>query len=155
MAIRVGNRRRAPLRAAPDPAGATEDVVDLRDDSADEATLVDAAELQALFRARAARAEAERELMRLRARHWSGERLIEEGCIEAEWWEHPDADPYAVLGLLPGSRIEAAAAARRQVALRCHPDKADLHGAEQELALRRLVAANAAYDRLRRALHPV
>jgi hypothetical protein len=121
---------------------------------------VRAAELAERFRSRAARAEAQRELERLRARHWSGERVLEEGRTEIEWWEHPDADPYAILGLLPGARIEDAAAARRRIAQSCHPDRVDLTGEDGRatdpgLALRRMVAANAAYDRLRRALHPV
>lgn len=163
-ASRVGRRRRddaaAPGRRA-DAAGrpdAAADPIDLRADQPsppDVVGLAAAAELQALFRARAARAEAERDLIRLRARHWSGERLIEESRIEAAWWEHPDADPYAVLGLMPGAPIEAAAAARRRIATRCHPDRVSLDRPERERALRRMVAANAAYDRLRRALHPV
>lgn len=113
-----------------------------------------AAELAERFRARAARAEALRDLRRLRERHWSGERVIEEGWTELEWWEHPEADPYAVLGLLPGARIEEAAAARRRVAQACHPDRLGPDD-DADLAMRRMVAANAAYDRLRRALHPV
>jgi hypothetical protein len=113
-----------------------------------------AAELAERFRARAARAEALRDLQRLRARHWSAERVIEEGRTDLEWWEHPEADPYAVLGLLPGARIEEAAAARRKVAQACHPDRLE-PDADADRAMRRMVAANAAYDRLRRALHPV
>lgn len=113
-----------------------------------------AAELAERFRARTARAEARRDLQRLRARHWSAERVIEEGRTEIEWWEHPEADPYAVLGLLPGARIEEAVAARRRVAQECHPDRL-APDADADLAMRRMVAANAAYDRLRRALHPV
>jgi hypothetical protein len=113
-----------------------------------------AAELADRFRARAARAEAMRDLQRLRARHWSGERVIEEGRTELEWWEHPEADPYAVLGLLPGAHIEEAAAARRRVAQACHPDRLGPED-DADLAMRRMVAANSAYDRLRRALHPV
>jgi hypothetical protein len=121
---------------------------------------VRAAELAERFRSRAARVEAQRELERLRARHWSGERVLEEGRTEIEWWEHPDADPYAILGLLPGARIEDAAAARRRIAQSCHPDRVEPTGENGQatdpvLALRRMVAANAAYDRLRRALHPV
>jgi hypothetical protein len=112
------------------------------------------AELRERFRARAAQAEAQRELRRLRARHWSGERIVEEGRTTIEWWGHPDADPYAVLGLLPGARIEDAATARRRIAQECHPDRI-APDADGDMALRRMVAANAAYDRLRRALHPV
>jgi hypothetical protein len=123
-----------------------------------------AAEVAERFRSRAARADARRDLERLRARHWSGERLVEEGRIEAEWWEHPDADPYAVLGLLPGARLDEASLARRRIAQACHPDRVrfDADGTEDaedaedaELALRRMVAANSAYDRLRRALRPI
>lgn len=121
---------------------------------------VRAAELAERFRARAARAEAQRELERLRARHWSGERVLEEGRTEIEWWEHAEADPYAVLGLLPGARIEDAAAARRRIAQSCHPDRVEQAGEDGEatdpvVAMRRMIAANAAYDRLRRALRPV
>ena len=149
--------RTAPLRAdastpAPEPV-----VIDLTDTGwtlAAEPDPVSAAELADRFRARAARAEAERDLIRLRARHWSGERVLEEGRHELEWWEHSDADPYAVLGLLPGATIDEVSAARRRVAQRCHPDRL---GVDDDIddALRRMVAANAAYDRIRRALNPV
>jgi hypothetical protein len=116
---------------------------------------VRAAELAERFRARKARAEAQRDLQRLRRRHWSGERVVEESRAEIEWWEHPEADPYAVLGLLPGASMEEAASARRRVAHDCHPDRIEQSGEDPDVALRRMVAANAAYDRLRRALHPV
>lgn len=115
---------------------------------------VRAAELAARFRARAARSEAQRDLRRLRARHWSGERLVEEARAEREWWEHPEADPYAVLGLLPGARLEEVSSARRRIAQQCHPDRIAPE-TDPDMALRRMVAANAAYDRLRRALHSV
>lgn len=101
------------------------------------------------------RREAEAELLRLRARHWSGERLIEEGRRELEWWEHPDADPYAVLGIVPGATLEDASQARRSIASQNHPDL--VPDGNPEVALertRRMVAANAAYDRLKRALLP-
>jgi hypothetical protein len=114
-----------------------------------------AVELSERFRARRARAEAEADLRRLRARHWSGERILEEGRTTIEWWEHPDADPYAVLGLLPGARLEEAGTARRRIAAACHPDRICAGDDTAEDALRRMVAANAAYDRLRRALRPV
>lgn len=112
-----------------------------------------AAELAARFRSRAARLEAQRDLMRLRERHWSGERIIEEARKPDEWWEHPEADPFAVLGLMPGAALSAAASARRRVAMECHPDRL-AEGSDPDLALRRMIAANAAYDRLRRAMHP-
>ncbi|MGH9274186.1 MAG: J domain-containing protein [Acidimicrobiales bacterium] len=112
------------------------------------------AQLAEYRRACAARDEAIQDLQRLRARHWSGERLVEEGRATLEWWEHPDADPHAVLGLLPGARLDEASSARRRIALQCHPDRlAD--SPDPDLAVRRMVAANAAYDRLRRALLPV
>jgi hypothetical protein len=114
-----------------------------------------AAEIAERFRARRARVEAQRELQRLRDRHWSGERVLEEGRTTIEWWEHPEADPFAVLGLLPGARLEDAAAARRRIAHECHPDRIDTMTTDPDEALRRMVAANAAYDRLRRALRPV
>jgi len=158
--MRIGLRRRSTRRDAggshPEQAGHL-DQIDLRDPPRWAMPEVDPArseELAARFRARAARAEAQRDLARLRARHWSGERLIEEGRIKREWWEHPDADPYAVLGLLPGARIEEIAAARRQVAQRYHPDRLPPDGDARD-ATRRMIAANAAYERLRRALHPV
>ncbi len=116
---------------------------------------VRAAELAERFRSRAARAEAQRELRRLRNRHWSGERIIEEGRVEAEWWEHPEADPYAILGILPGARLDEAAAARRRIAQECHPDRQAHTAADPEVAMRRMIAANSAYDRLRRALLPI
>jgi len=112
-----------------------------------------AAELAAKFRSRAARLEAQRDLMRLRERHWSGERIIEEARKPDEWWEHPEADPFAVLGLMPGAPLSEAASARRRVAMECHPDRL-AEGSDPNLALRRMIAANSAYDRLRRALHP-
>src|SRR5690606_37604853 len=115
---------------------------------------VRAAEMAERFRARRARWEAQQELTRLRRRHWSGDRILEEGYRQIEGWEHPEADPYAVLGLLPGASIEEAARARRRIAQQCHPDRI-AEGTDPEDALRRMVAANAAYDRLRRALHPV
>ncbi len=114
-----------------------------------------AAELSERFRARRARAEAEAELRRLRRRHWSGERVLEEGRVTIEWWEHPEADPYAVLGLLPGASLQEASSARRRIAYACHPDRVDPDTVDGDEALRRMVAANAAYERIRRALRPV
>ena len=133
------------------------DVIDLRDSLTLRSRLdpdpVRAAEMAERFRARKAKLEAQQELHRLRERHWSGERVLEEGCRDIEWWTHPDADPYAVLGLLPGASLETAAAARRKVAQTCHPDRLSPDSNVQE-AMLRMVAANAAYDRLRRALRP-
>jgi hypothetical protein len=106
------------------------------------------------LRTRRAREEAERDLGRLRQRHWSGERVVEEGRLGIDFWEHHEADPYAVLSILPGASLEEAAAARRRIAQECHPDRlADDRDPDE--ALRRMVAANAAYDRLRRALRTV
>ena len=147
-------KRGSARRAAPEG-----DVIDLVDDEPVappyEPDPVRVAQLAEFRRACAERDEAIRDLQRLRERHWSGERLIEEGRATFEWWEHPEADPYAVLGLLPGAPIESAAAARRRVAKKCHPDRVSLEGAARDDALRRMMAANAAYDRLRRALHAV
>jgi hypothetical protein len=115
------------------------------------ATSTRMAALHEELRTRRAREEAERELTRLRERHWSGERVVEEGRLGMDYWEHHEADPYAVLSLLPGASLDDAAAARRRIAQECHPDRlVDDHHADD--ALRRMVAANAAYDRLRRAL---
>ena len=115
---------------------------------------VDAAELRARMRANAERAEAQADLVRLRTRYWSGERLLEEAKTSWAWWEHSEADPYAVLELLPGASMDEAATARRAIARTCHPDLTHLQGRHLDLALRRMVAANAAYERLRRALRP-
>ena len=106
------------------------------------------------LRSRRAREEAERDLMRLRERHWSGERVVEEGRLGINFWEHHEADPYAVLSLLPGASLDEAAAARRRIAQECHPDRL-VDDQDADDALRRIVAANAAYDRLRRALRTV
>lgn len=111
-------------------------------------------EMSAEDRARAEQAEAQRDLARLRERYWSGERLLEESKSDVPWWEHPDADPYAILDLVPGASIEEAAAARRAIARRCHPDARGRRHAP-DMARRQMIAANAAYDRLRRALQPV
>lgn len=114
-----------------------------------------AARLAASRRRHAERREAEAELLRLRARHWSGERILEESGMPIQWWEHPDADPYAVLGIFPGATLEEASHARRRIASENHPD---LHPVDQAMAAdrtRRMVAANSAYDRLKRALLPL
>lgn len=151
---------RAASQTTEDPRGDT--IVDLTDEATEaerraqaEEDARRAAELTERFRARRARAEAEAELRRLRRRHWSGERIIEEGRVTIEWWEHPDADPYAVLGLLPGASLQEASAARRRIAYACHPDRVDPDSVQGDDALRRMVAANSAYERLRRALRPV
>jgi hypothetical protein len=98
--------------------------------------------------------QAEEELAHLRRQHWSGERILEEARRGLDWWELPDADPYAVLGLLPGASLADAATARRAIAQRCHPDVRSRLGADDDEAERRMRAANAAYDRLRQALRP-
>lgn len=99
-----------------------------------------------------ARAEAQRELEELRARHWSAERVLEEGRLGLEWWEHPAADPHAVLGLLPGDSLGDATRARRALAREVHPDTAARGEATRGP---QMAAVNVAYDRLRRALAPV
>jgi hypothetical protein len=105
-------------------------------------------------RAEQRRREAEEELARLRARHWTGERVIEEANRGMDFWEHDDADPYAVLGLFPGATLEEAAAARKRIAIECHPDRSAA-GVLPPDAARRMSAANAAYERLRQALRPI
>jgi len=102
----------------------------------------------------ARRREAEQELRELRSRHWSARRVFEESHLGIDFWEHPLADPYAVLGLLPGATLQEAAAARRRIARECHPDLAGSHEQASDAAAR-MSAANAAYERLRRALLPV
>lgn len=159
VGISWGRRQRGRSFDDCDESGADreEDVIDLRASASppvpiDESAI--AARMEALRRRRE-KCEAEQELHRLRARHWAGERLIEEGCRELEWWEHPEADPYAVLGLLPGAALDEASAARRAIAQRCHPDRFTGPDEERDHALRRLIAANSAYERLRRALRPI
>ena len=105
-------------------------------------------------RAEKQRREAEEELARLRARHWTGERMIEEGAKGIEFWEHDEADPYAVLGILPGASLEEAAAARKRIAMECHPDRS-ASGVLAPDAARRMSSANAAFERLRQALRPI
>ena len=130
--------------------------IDLRDHGWTDrlATSTRMAALHEELRTRRAQEEAERDLTRLRQRHWSGERVVEEGRLGIDFWEHHEADPYAVLSILPGASLDDAAAARRRIAQECHPDRR-LDDADPEEALRRMVAANAAYDRLRRALRTV
>lgn len=162
LARRRSSGGRGPAPTIPNPthdseAGDSEVVIDVREEPGGWASGLRsdpewAAELAERFRARAARAEAQRELIRLRERHWSGERVIEEGRTTIEWWEHPEADPYAVLGLVPGAKLDEAAAARRRIAQQCHPDRTMASGDDLDLDVRRMVAANAAFDRLRRAL---
>ena len=105
-------------------------------------------------RAEQRRREAEQELARLRARHWTAERVIEEANRGIDFWEHDDADPYAVLGILPGASLEEAAAARKRIAVECHPDRM-ASGVLPPDAARRMSSANAAYERLRQALRPI
>ena len=105
-------------------------------------------------RAEQQRREAEAELARLRRRHWTGESMIEEGAKGIEFWEHWEADPYAVLGILPGASLDEAAAARKRIAMECHPDR-DAAGVLPPDAARRMSSANAAYERLRQALRPI
>ena len=57
-------------------------------------------------------------------------------------------------GRLTTSSICEEAAARRRIAQQCHPDRLG-EDADADEALQRMVAANAAYDRLRRALRTV
>jgi hypothetical protein len=95
--------------------------------------------------------EAERELAQLRARHWSADRVIEESRLDMDFWAHDLADPFAVLGLLPGATLEEAAAARKRIARECHPD---LTKDMDPAATVRMRAANAAYERIRRAIQP-
>jgi DnaJ domain len=168
MGIRLGSRRarrgsrQAERRADPSasaagtpPAPEADHVIDLRDTGS--TARIAAAPMMDLgeeLRARRARDEALADLRRLRTRHWSPERIIEEGRIGIDFWEHHEADPYAVLSLLPGATLEEVAAARRRIAQQCHPDRLG-EDADQEDARRRMAAANAAYDRLRRALRTV
>lgn len=149
----------APLATEPQAAPADDEpdfVIDLRGDVlwSERVTGSRSAALYEELRARRAREEAMRDLKRLRNRHWSPDRIIEEGRLDIDFWEHHEADPYAVLSLMPGASLEDAAAARRRIAQQCHPDRLG-EDADAEEAMRRMIAANAAYDRLRRALRTV
>lgn len=107
-------------------------------------------------RAEAAQLEARREVDALRARHWSAERIFEESRLGIDWWEHPLADPHAMLGLVPGDDFDAATAARRNIAKAVHPDVAgDGELIDLTIAERQMAAVNGAYDRLKRAYGPV
>lgn len=107
------------------------------------------ARLAARRRAELTRAEAQRELSELRHRHWSAERIYEESRLGVDWWEHPKADPHAVLGLLPGDGLDDASRARRAIARTVHPD---LVTDPDEGCARQMAAVNGAFDRMRRAL---
>jgi hypothetical protein len=142
---RTTSRRETPLAEA---------VIDLRDQIGwglpalpDQQAL--RARLAARRRAELTRAEAQRELGELRLRHWSAERIYEESRLGVEWWEHPMADPHAVLGLLPGDGLDDATRARRAIARTVHPDVAS---DEDESGDRQMAAVNGAFDRMRRAL---
>lgn len=152
MRLRRGERARRGLFRREQPAA--EEVIDLRDALPrpmpalpDQQALH--ARLAARRRAEVTRAEAQRELTDLRQRHWSAERIYEESRLGLEWWEHPRADPHAVLDLLPGDGLDDATRARRAIARRVHPDLV----ADQEVgAARQMAAVNVAYDRMRHAL---
>jgi hypothetical protein len=115
------------------------------------------AQLVARRQAEVARAEAQREVEALRRRHWSADRIYEESRLGIDWWEHPQADPHAMLGVLPGDALEDATAARRHIAMAVHPDRVADGGsaADPALAHRQMAAVNSAYDRLRRAYAPL
>jgi hypothetical protein len=110
------------------------------------------AQLVARRRGELARAEAQQQLEELRRRHWSADRVFEESRLGVDWWEHPLADPHAVLGLLPGDSLGDATQARRAIAKGVHPDVApdEDHGAYRQMA-----AVNSAYGRMRRAFAPL
>ena len=130
-------------------------VIDLTDHVVERPQPVeDVDEFIARRRAEQRQREAEQELARLRARHWTGERVIEEANRGMDFWEHDDADPYAVLGLFPGATLEEAAAARKRIAIECHPDRSAA-GVLPPDAARRMSSANLAYERLRQALRPI
>jgi hypothetical protein len=156
LRVRRRQQEKRDARQAREALDAQAEVIDLRDataafipDDAQEARI--AAWASRLDRERT-RKQAEQELDALRQRHWSGERVLEEARSGLEWWELPDADPYAVLGILPGASLTDAAAARRDIARHCHPDLGPGTGTAGDEAARRMRAANAAYARLRKLL---
>lgn len=96
-------------------------------------------------RAEAARKAACEEAKRLRRDYWSAERLFETSRRAAaaappDVFDDAARDPFAVLGLSPGATLEEARLARRQLAMRYHPDRnPDAAGAD------RMAAVNAAF----------
>ena len=154
MLGRIRRRRDAP------------DVIDIRDSSPlwfeEQDPDVAARERARLIELQRARREAERrrlaaaELERLRRWHWDPQRLLDEARSRREWWELPDADPYAILEILPGATLAEANAARRRIAHQCHPDVLVSEGSldPEDERSRRMRAANDAYDRIRRVLAP-
>ena len=151
----IRRRRRERGGRAPD------EVIDLRDDAAsglEDRVYVPEPDPEVLARlrfeaeVRAARAELEAR----RRWHWSGERIVEEGRRGGEWWEESFADPYAILELLPGASWEEISAARRRIARECHPDaligRDESTIDDEDLRIRKMAAANDAYERLRRAV---
>lgn len=111
------------------------------------------AKLVARRRAEIERLEAQGELQLLRQRHWSPERVFEESHLGIDWWQHPDADPHAMLAVLPGDPLDQAKRNRRAIARGVHPDRPDVE--DPALAQEQMAAVNAAYDRLKRALVPL
>lgn len=137
---------------------APEDVVDLRETPglddvearAPDAELIERLRFEAELRA------AQADLAARRRWHWSGERLIQEGRRQLEWWEDSFADPYAILDLIPGASWSEINAARRRIARECHPDALIGKDAKdvppEDVRVRRMAAANDAYERLRKAV---
>lgn len=109
--------------------------------------------LVARRRAELERLEAQRQLQLLRQRHWSAERVFEESHLGIDWWQHPDADPHAMLAVLPGDPLDLAKRNRRAIARGVHPDSSEID--DPALAQEQMAAVNAAYDRLKRALAPL
>ncbi|MCI0371094.1 MAG: DnaJ domain-containing protein [candidate division NC10 bacterium] len=67
----------------------------------------------------------------------------------AEGTRQPEEDPYAVLGLEPGASREEVKAAYRRLVAQYHPDKVTHLGKEfQDLAHRRLLQIQRAYQHL-------
>lgn len=77
--------------------------------------------------------------------------MLEESRLGIDWWDHPQADPHAVLGLLPGDTLDQAAGARRAIAKGVHPDIND----DPDSGVRQMAAVNSAYERIRRAKAPL
>ena len=72
-----------------------------------------------------------------------------EAGARAEATREREEDPYAVLGLDPGASREEVKAAYRRLVAQYHPDKVSHLGKEfQDLAHRRLIEIQRAYERL-------
>jgi DnaJ like chaperone protein len=72
-------------------------------------------------------------------------------ALRARFVDGAPRDPYDVLGIAPGSSVEAARAAWKRAVRESHPDRMIARGVPEEavrLAERRLIAVNAAWEEI-------